>query len=569
MAERTVVQIARRRIAWLGVVLLFFTGLLTWGSATEQPGASLTPELALDLQGGTQIILTPVIGEGQQASPEQIAQAVSIIRQRIDGSGVAEASVTVQGEQNIVVAIPGIPSETTLQLIKASALLEFRPVLTVEQSLPVVAPSPGSETESPSPEPSETEPAVTPKPTNASDLAWITPAVQEAFDVLDCSSDFRELGQVDDPELPLITCDAERLRKFILGPVEVRGANIADASSGTIQTSTGASTNNWAVNLEFDSLGAEAFGAVTSRLFTLSEPQNQFAIVLDGFIITAPRTQAVITNGRAQITGNFTQETATALADQLKYGALPIGFEVQSQENISATLGEESLRSGVIAGLIGFLLVVIYMTFQYRALAVVVLASLILAAIAVYLAVAFLSWRQGYRLSLAGVAGLIVAIGITADSFIVYFERIRDELREGKALEIAVEAGWKRAFRTVLVSDAVSFVAAVVLYLLTSSSVRGFAFTLGLITLLDLLIFVLFTHPTVQLLARARFFRSGSRWSGFEVSAVSGKAYVGRGQFRTSKAIASSKRKTSAREAERRQTIAERKAKAAEESSNG
>jgi len=569
VAERTVVQIARRRIAWLGVVLLFFTGLLTWGSATEQPGASLAPELALDLQGGTQIILTPVIGEGQQASPEQITQAISIIRQRIDGSGVAEASVTVQGEQNVVVAIPGIPSESTLQLIKASALLEFRPVLAIQQSLPAVDSAPGDETASPSPEPSESDAAETPNPTNPSDLAWITPEVQAEFDALDCSTDFRELGQVDDPALALVTCDAERLRKFVLGPVEVRGANISDATSGTIQTSTGAATNNWAVNLEFDSLGSEAFGTVTSRLFGLTEPQNQFAIVLDGFIITAPRTQAVITNGRAQITGNFTQESATALADQLKYGALPIGFEVQSQENISATLGEDSLRSGVIAGAIGFLLVLIYMTFQYRALAVVVLGSLILAAIAVYLAVAFLSWRQGYRLSLAGVAGLIVAIGITADSFIVYFERIRDELREGKALEIAVEAGWKRAFRTVLVSDAVSLVAAVVLFLLTSSSVRGFAFTLGLITLLDLLIFVLFTHPSVQLLARSRFFRGGSRWSGFEVAAVTGKAYVGRGQFRTAKELAATKRKTSAREAERRQTIAERKAKAAEDGGNG
>ena len=569
MAERTVVQIARRRIAWLGVVLLFFTGLLTWGSATEQPGASLTPELALDLQGGTQIILTPVIGEGAEASPEQIQQAVSIIRQRIDGSGVAEASVTVQGEQNIVVAIPGIPSETTLQLIKASALLEFRPVLALAQSVPIVDDGTDADSETPSPEPSPSETGQQPQPTNPSDPAWITAEIEATFEALDCSTDFRELGQVDDPELPLVTCDSNRQTKFILGPVEVRGANISDASSGTIQTSTGAATNNWAVNLEFDSVGTTAFGEVTSRLFTLAEPQNQFAIVLDGLIITAPRTQAVITNGRAQITGSFNQESATALADQLKYGAWPIGFEVQSQENISATLGEDSLRSGVIAGAIGFLLVIIYMTFQYRALAIVVLGSLVLAAVAVYLAVAFLSWRQGYRLSLAGVAGLIVAIGITADSFIVYFERIRDELREGKALEIAVEAGWKRAFRTVLVSDAVSFVAAVVLYLLTSSSVRGFAFTLGLITLIDLLIFVLFTHPSVQLLARSRFFRSGSKWSGFEVAAVTGKAYVGRGQFRTAKAVSASKRKTSSREAERRQTIAERKAKAAQEGGNG
>jgi preprotein translocase subunit SecD len=301
---------------------------------------------------------------------------------------------------------------------------------------------------------------------------------------------------------------------------------------------------------------------VTARLFTLASPQNQFAITLDGLVITAPATNAVITNGQAQITGSFTQETATVLADQLKYGALPIGFEVQSQENISATLGEDSLAAGLIAGLIGLIVVVVYMTFQYRGLASVVLGSLMVAALLVYLAVAFLSWRQGYRLSLAGVAGLIVAIGVTADSFIVYFERVRDELREGKTLEVAVEAGWKRALRTILVSDAVSITAAVVLYMLTSSSVRGFAFTLGLTTLIDLLVVALFTHPMLQLLARNKFFASGHKWSGFDLSA-SRAAYLGRAQFRVSDSLAEGKAEKASKEAKKRQTIAERKAKEA------
>jgi len=206
--------------------------------------------------------------------------------------------------------------------------------------------------------------------------------------------------------------------------------------------------------------------------------------------------------------------------------------------------------------------VVIYMSFQYRGLATVVLGSLIVAALLVYLAIAFLSWRQGYRLSLAGVAGLIVAIGITADSFIVYFERIRDELRDGRNLESAVEAGWKRALRTILISDAVSFTAAVVLYLLTSSSVRGFAFTLGLTTLIDLLIVTMFTHPLVQLLARNKFFASGHRFSGFDLSAKQA-SYKGRGEFRVSKTLASGKAEKSSKEAQKRQTIAERKALAA------
>lgn len=558
MAESTATKSARRKLSWLGAIAAFFAALITWGSLTAQPGASFAPGLALDLEGGTQLILTPSIADGEQASVEQLNQAVSIIRQRIDGSGVGESQVTIQGNENIVVSIPGIPDPTTLQLIRASALLEFRPVLQFAQSTPPAEGAEPVDLESLSDEPATT-------PANASDLAWITERVQAEFDNFDCSSQFRSPGQVDDPSKPLVTCDDFYFNKYILGPVEVRGENISDAFAGTITTQTGASTNTWAVNLEFDAEGTEAFGTVTSRLFGQQSPLDQFAITLDGLIITAPSTNAVITNGQAQITGSFTQESATVLADQLKYGALPIGFEVQSQENISATLGDESLRSGLLAGLIGLIFVVIYMAFQYRGLATVVVGSLIIAALLVYLFIAFLSWRQGYRLSLAGVAGLIVAIGITADSFIVYFERIRDELRDGKTLELAVEAGWKRAFRTILVSDAVSFTAAVVLYLLTSSSVRGFAFTLGLTTLIDLLIVTMFTHPMVQLLARTKFFASGHRFSGFDLSAARA-SYRGRGEFRVAKSASESSVKKASKEAQKRQTIAERKAKAAEES---
>jgi preprotein translocase subunit SecD len=363
----------------------------------------------------------------------------------------------------------------------------------------------------------------------------------------------------------LVTCDEFLLYKYILGPVEVRGENISDASAGTITTQTGASTNNWAVNLEFDGTGTQAFGAVTQRLFNLPSPQNQFAILLDGYIITAPATNAVIQNGQAQITGNFTQESATTLADQLKYGALPIGFEVQSQENISATLGEDSLQAGFLAGIIGLILVMVYMTIQYRGLATVVFGSLVIAALLVYLFIVFLSWRQGYRLSLAGVAGLIISVGITADSFIVYFERIRDELRDGKSLEVAVEAGWRRAFRTILASNAVSFTAATILYLLTSAAVRGFAFTLGLTTLINLILVTLFTHPLVQLLSRNKFFASGHRFSGFDLSAREA-SYRGRGEFRFSGEVAESKLKKSSKEAQKRQTIAERKAMQGQES---
>jgi preprotein translocase subunit SecD len=567
LAASSTVKSARKSLIWLLVIIFGLAGLIGFGSTTDE-NASFTPKLALDLQGGTQIILSPLLLDGQAVTTEQLDQAVSIIRQRVDASGVSESQVTTQGDTNIIVSIPGIPDENTLALIKASAKLEFRPVLITSAGTPTAAVD-GSETPDPdgteTPAPDETPAAEAPSavPTDGSDLNWITPEIQKEFDDLDCASVFREPGQIDDPDVPLVTCDANGFTKFILGPVEVDGANISDASNGTVTSSTGASTNTWAVNLEFDEIGTEGFSTVTQRLFPLEQPRNQFAITLDGFVITAPTTQAVITNGSAQITGSFDRESSKVLADQLKYGSLPIGFEVQSQENISATLGQDQLTSGLLAGLIGLILVVIYSAFQYRGLAIVTVGSLLVAAVLVYLLIAFLSWRQGYRLSMAGVAGLIVAIGITVDSFIVYFERVRDEIREGRNLEVAVENAWKRSIRTILASDAVSFTAAATLFLLTVGNVRGFAFTLGLTTIVDLIVVLLFTHPLLRLLARTRFFSSGHPWSGFDSKALKASGYVGRGQFRVAPTLSQGKALKVSKEAATRQTIAERKAQAA------
>jgi preprotein translocase subunit SecD len=547
--------------------------LIAVGSLSDE-NASFTPKLALDLQGGTQVILSPLLLDGQGVTTEQLNQAVSIIRQRVDASGVSESQVVTQGDRNIIVSIPGVPDENTLALIKASAKLEFRAVLLTSVGAPTSSVDGGdlsvdgeagaeqAEGEEPTSEPeAPAEPSAA--PTDPSDLNWITPELREAFDALDCATPFRVPGQVDDPTVPLITCDVTGTEKYILGPVEVEGANISDASNGTVQTSTGASTNTWAVNLDFDGLGTQAFGAVTQRLFPLADPRNRFAITLDGFVITAPTTQAVITNGSAQITGSFDQDSSKVLADQLKYGSLPIGFEVESQENISATLGSEQLSNGILAAIIGLILVIGYSIFQYRGLALVTLGSLIVAAILVYLVIAVLSWRQGYRLSLAGVTGLIVSIGITVDSFIVFFERIKDEIRDGRSLETAVENGWKRGLRTILASDMVSFTAAVSLFLLTVGNVRGFAFTLGLTTIIDLVVVLLFTYPFLQLLSRTKFFSSGHPWSGFDSKSLAASGYVGRGQFRVASNLASGKADKVSKEAERRQTIAERKAQAA------
>ncbi len=565
----SVTKPARKKLAWMLALVLTCAGLIGLGVATNQPGASFVPELALDLQGGTSIILSPTVAEGTTVSTEQLNQAVGIIRQRVDSTGVSESTITTSGNANIVVEIPGTPSESTLQLIKSSAKLEFRAVLLASAGTAAQVGGDASATASPSASATPSQPATQPSvaPTNGSDLNWITPELRKKFDAFDCSTQFRAPGQVDDMKAPLITCDTGRFQKYILGPVELDGTNIADATAGTITTQTGASTNEWAVNLAFDGEGTSIFSAVTSRLFPLETPRNQFAVTLDGYVITDPAAKAVITNGEAQITGGFTKESSQSLADQLKYGSLPIGFEVQSQENISATLGSESLRSGLLAGLIGLLLVVIYSLFQYRALAIVTVGSLIVAAVLTYLLIALLSWRQGYRLSLSGVAGLIVAIGITADSFIVYFERVRDELRDGRSLSTAVDAAWSRAVRTILVSDAVSLLAAVVLFSLTVGSVKGFAFTLGLTTLVDLAVVVLFTHPILQVLAQRKFFSSGHKWSGFDSKAMGGAMYLGRGKFSVSDRVSDAKRGKASKEAEKRQTIAERKL--AEANENG
>jgi preprotein translocase subunit SecD len=550
------VRKAWRSLAGLGAIIAILAGLNLLGALTS--GASWTPKLALDLEGGTQIILAPVVEGGQDVSQEQLDQAVAILRQRVDAAGVSESEINTQGGQNVVVSIPGQPDEATLQRIEASAKLEFRPVLLAG------APSADSigqdgDTATPTPTPSaeaSAAPAPAPSPTNASDLAQITPELQSQYDAFDCSTIDPSVPAPADQ--PLITCEQDGSVKYILGPVEVSGENVANATSGLVQTQTGGNTGVWAVNLDFDQKGAEQFAKVTTRLTGLTSPQDQFGIVLDKRVISAPVSRAVITDGNAQITGSFTQETAKTLADQLKYGALPISFQVQSSDTISATLGSEQLRGGLIAGLIGLALVVVYSLIQYRALGLVTVASLIVAAGLTYLIVTLLSWREGYRLSLAGIAGLIVAIGITADSFIVYFERIRDELRDGRGLNGAIEAGWKRAWRTVLASDAVNFAAAIILFLAAVGNVRGFALTLGLTTIVDVVVVALFTHPMLQLLGRLRFFSEGHKASGLDPKAL-GAVYRGRAQFR-GPVEAKGRLAASRGEAVRRQTIAERKA---------
>ena len=551
-------------------------------------GVSPYPDLALDLKGGTQLILTPTpTSEGQRAiTEEDITQAIAIIRNRIDASGVSESEISSMGSSNIMVSIPGTPSQEQLDLIRSSSQMNFRPVLRVgpaqgilqnQQQPQVDNPQSGAQSGAQSGEQSgagaadtaqsgvqstaldeatargaadadgdgvlSDTPATTPE--NASDLAWVTEQVMYDFLTLDCSASADVKRVEGAADKPYAACDESGQVKYILGPVAVPGSDLEAASAAIATNGTGQSTGQWIVSLRFNHEGAEKFKETSTILYGYhdSDPQgssyrgspdrNSFAVVLDGTVITAPSMQAIITNGEAQISGNFTAQSARALANQLQFGSLPLNFEVESEQQISATIGTDHLTVGLWAALIGFLLVILYLIWQYRGLAIISAGSLVVASIITYLVITLLSWAMGYRLSLAGVAGLIMAIGVTTDSFIVYFERVRDEVRDGRPLRAAVEEGWDRAKRTILVSDAVNLVAAVVLYLLAVGGVQGFAFTLGITTIIDIAVIFLFTHPMMELLIRTRFFGEGHKLSGLDPEHLGAKnslVYAGRGR---------------------------------------
>jgi preprotein translocase subunit SecD len=520
--------------------------------------SSWTPELALDLQGGTQIILSAVTEDGSDPTQEQLEQASDIIRQRVDASGVAEADITTEGGRNIVVQIPGEADEETLERIRAAAQLELRPVIYTTAAATEFTGEDGNATPYPTPDPSANA-VPSAEPTDSSDLSWVTEKLQQEFLAYDCANPQNNPSNAP-ADQPLITCDDLGTTKYILGPQELDGTAIDDATSGRDPRS-----GAWIVQLDLDDDGAGVFGEISQRLYQNKidglSPRDQFAFVLDGKVISAPQMNGVILDGNPSISGSFTQETAQVLADQLKYGALPLSFSVESTDTVAATLGTQQLQIGLIAGLIGLALVALYSLFSYRALGWVIIASIAVMAVLTYIIICILAWRIGYRLSLAGVAGLIVSIGFTADSFIVYFERIRDELRDGKSVTAAVEDGWGRAKRTIYISKSINILSAVVLYILADATVKGFAFTLGLTTLIDVFIFVIFTHPVMQLLARTKFFGEGHRLSGLDPESL-GAVYHTRTQYReveTASAGRGAKNARSRAEADRRQTIAERK----------
>lgn len=559
MAAPKPVRNARAGLVALFLVLLTMGGLLAYG--VQDGRAQWAPLLALDLEGGTQMVLSPQTDPGEEVDDEQLQQAVEIIRQRVDGTGVAEAEIAVQGAENIVVSLPGTPDQETRELIQAPADMQFRPVLQAETDpefldevlldaqreelseeeleefeAELEAQREAQDSEDDAEAVPEDFPEPEAEPENNSDLNWITPELAADFANYECSREISaEERQAQDPDEPLITCDPERGEKFLLGPVDVDGEFISDASWGSEQSPGGTPTGAYQVSVSFDSTGTEQFRESSSRLYAFpeGETQNRFGIVLDGHVIVAPNMRAPITDGNASITGNYTEEEAEQLAEQLRYGSLPISFSIESEQQISATLGAEQLRMGLLAGIIGLLLTAGYAIFQYRSLALAVtIPSLVVNAALTWWAISLLGWTDGYRLSLAGIAGLILSIGLTADSFVVYFERVKDELREGRSLAGAVEAGWSRARRTILASKAVNIIAAVVLYLVAVGNVRGFAFTLGLTALIDVILVFLFTHPVMQLLARRTYFAAGKSFSGLSAKELGVDVlYRGAGRF--------------------------------------
>jgi len=529
-----------------GRLLIALVVLLVGGIAWAfWPGTDSSVRLGLDLQGGTQVIMVPQpVVEGSEITEEQLAQSVEIIRARVDGLGVAEAEVTTQGSgagAAIVVAVPGVGQDRVVDLVQRTALLNFRPVWNIQgpQAIEPVDPAEDAAADDDSAAGDSATDDTTADDTaideSAADdsgaadqggarsaeivqAAEYTPEFQAQVDALDCLDPVNLAGgSPDNPEQWLGACDQQGFSKYVMQPAFIEGVSVTDANAQLTQQGIG-----WVVTLEFDSEGARALADASTELSALPEcgtgatPCNAFAIVLDGVVVSAPRFNEPIIGGQAQIEGDFNAQEARDLANVLKYGALPVTLEVVDVTSVSATVGGDQLRAGIIAGLIGLGVVSLYLLLYYRLLGLVAVLSLGVAGALLYLFVVIFSKTIGLTLTLAGVAGAIVAVGITADSFIVYFERIRDELRDGRSLRQACDSGWVRARRTLLAADFVTLLAAVVLYFLSIGSVRGFAFILGLTTVIDLIIAFWFTHPVVVLLGRRKFMQGGSKWSGLD-----------------------------------------------------
>ncbi|MFC8529385.1 protein translocase subunit SecD [Nocardia sp. NPDC057227] len=547
------------RLLGLFVALLALIYALVFFTGDKSP----TPKLGIDLQGGTRVTLTARTPDGSRPSQDSLKQAQSIIENRVNGLGVSGSEVVIDGD-TIVITVPGEDGQQA-RTLATTAKLYVRPVLTAvpaagrntAQTPAAPAPAPAPEGAAPAPAPDGAAPAPapeiapapqprlfpaqvppepappieqvppgepvpappadqTPTPTPEPSPGNLTPAEQARAEIaeakatrqstdqavqqlalatLDCTEPDPLRGN-DDPNLPLVACASDGTEVYLLDKSRIDGQDIADASSGLNQQQA-----RHEVYLEFKSGGSDEWAALTGEYV-----QKRVAFVLDSQVVSAPVVQqGPQQGGRTQISGNFTAASAKELANTLKYGSLPLSFETSEAQTVSATLGLASLRAGLLAGAIGLAVVLLYCFAYYRMLGLLTALSLIASGFAVYGIMVLLGRWIGFTLDLAGVAGLIIGIGMTADSFVVFFERIKDEIREGRSFRSAVPRGWQRAKRTILSGNAVSFIAAAVLYILAAGQVRGFAFTLGLTTILDVVVVFLVTAPLVLLASRTAF----------------------------------------------------------------
>ena len=578
------VRIDRNARPLIGLVVL----LVALG-ALMVIGKTYTPRLGLDLQGGTMITLTASTAGGGQVTTESLEQARQIIQKRVDSLGVGESEVTTNSNNQITVAVPNVQQDELVRLVGTTAQLTFRAVYVAEPVAPPVDPSaspsgsanpsanpsgdpstnpsgsqspsesagpsggqtagpsasptgngrpflPGLPPAPPTPTPTaggSTNPSGEPSaaPTGAPSVEPGSVNVDEVLTYQPTDADYQAYLDYtcgtpvkDEPTRPIAACNREATEKYLLGPALIDGKQLTGANAGIPQNQV-----NWVVNLTFNDQGGRDFEKVTGILAAKTDPMNRFAVTLDGAVVSAPSVSNPIPGGSAEISGNFTASSARDLANVLKYGALPLTFQTSSVDNISAVLGGEQLRAGIIAGIIGLILVIGFCFLYYRGLGIVVVLSLIVAGALTYAIMSLLGASVGFALNLPGIAGAIVAIGLTADSFIIYFERIRDEVRDGRSLRSAVETGWRRARRTVLIADSVSLLSAVVLFVLAIGAIKGFAFTLGLTTAVDIAVMFWFTKPCMSLLARTRFYGGGHKLSGLDPAHFGVSILRGRG----------------------------------------
>lgn len=495
----------RRRVVTLIAVLV-----IAWGGVGAALAFGLSPKLGLDLKGGISVILRAP--EGTDAAV--LDKAVEVMRSRIeDFGGVQEPEIQISGENNVLIQLPGVTErERALDAIGQTGELSFRPVLdaapgispllipaTTTTTVPTTTTAGGEST-------STTIAESTTTSTEPTTTTTFPPGVDPQTG----------LTIQDDPNaeawLPQDADDGTLLWVYHVGPAALTGADLANALPGFSGGATG--VGQWQVQLDLNDQGADEFQQVTktAAAFPLGDPRRQVAIVLDGEVVSAPQVgedvdpNVGISGGSAVITmgtGENQQQAATDLAVVLRYGALPVAFERDQVQNVSATLGADSLRAGLAAGLGGLILVALFVLVYYRSLGLVTVVGLTVFGSLLLLTFALMGEYQGVTLTLAGVTGIIVSVGITADSYIVFYERIKEEIRRGSTLRGAVDEGFPRAFRTILTADTVSILAAALLWLLAVGAVKGFALTLGIATVFDIIVAYFFTRNAVALLARS------------------------------------------------------------------